>query len=299
MAIDFPNSPTLNQVFTVGTNSWTWNGSAWNVVRVAAVGPQGPQGIQGPTGLTGPAGPAGPTGATGATGAQGPQGIQGLTGETGATGATGATGPGGYVPSGWQLVTNQYVQDLSATTVTFTGLSTYNKIKVSWRRATSNSDTCTQVLTFSFNGGGGANDAFTYGKSVFYGYVAGSYLTSGGTAAGGIYDLMGGEISATASSFPGMFSVQRAGASGHLIIDNNLSTTNAKGYNVRSQGMNLSNNTYKTPEKLDIEGIWNNTAVISSITFSLVFGTGTFGAENIPGIGVVNGTHFMIWGSTT
>ncbi len=46
-AIDFPNSPTLNQVFTVGTNSWTWNGSRWNVVRTGIVGPTGPQGPSG------------------------------------------------------------------------------------------------------------------------------------------------------------------------------------------------------------------------------------------------------------
>ena len=219
----------------------------------------------------------------------GPQGIQG---------PEGPAGPGGYVPSGWQLVTSQYVQDLAATSVTFTGLSAYNKIKVSWARNTSNGDTCTQVLTFSFNGGGGANDAFIYANSVFYGYVSGSYLTTGGSA-GGIYDLMRAEANTSASSFPGMFSVQRAGASGHLIIDNNLSTTNAKGYNVRSQGMNLSNNTYKTPEKLDIEGVWDNTSAISSITFSLVFGSGNFGAEDINAVGLVGGTRFMIWGSTT
>jgi hypothetical protein len=294
-AIDFPNSPTLNQVFTVGTNSWTWNGSRWNVVRTGVTGPTGPQGPQGIQGLTGPAGPTGAQGIQGITGATGPQGIQGPTGPTG---LTGATGPAGAVPSGWTLITSQYVQDLTATSVTFNGLSSYNKIKVSWSRATSNSDTSTQILTFSFNGGGGANDAFIYGSSIFHGYVAGSTLTTGGSS-GGIYDLIRGEMNTTASSFPGMFSVQRAGASGHLIIDNNLSTTNAKGYNVRSQGMNYANNTYKTPEKLDIEGVWNNTAVISSITFSLVFGSGNFGAENINGIGIVNGTRFMIWGSTT
>ena len=79
-AIDFPNSPTLNQVFTVGTNSWTWSGTTWNVVRTGITGPTGPQGAQGLTGATGPAGP------------QGPQGIQGLTGPAGPTGATGAVG---------------------------------------------------------------------------------------------------------------------------------------------------------------------------------------------------------------
>lgn len=32
-AIDFPNSPTLNQVFTSGDGrSWTWTGTTWNAV---------------------------------------------------------------------------------------------------------------------------------------------------------------------------------------------------------------------------------------------------------------------------
>lgn len=31
MAIDFPNSPTLNQIFTVGNRSWIWDGSTWNI----------------------------------------------------------------------------------------------------------------------------------------------------------------------------------------------------------------------------------------------------------------------------
>lgn len=29
MAINFPDSPTTNQVFTAGSRSWTWNGRAW------------------------------------------------------------------------------------------------------------------------------------------------------------------------------------------------------------------------------------------------------------------------------
>lgn len=34
MAIDFPNSPAVDDVFTVGSNSWVWNGTTWNVLRV-------------------------------------------------------------------------------------------------------------------------------------------------------------------------------------------------------------------------------------------------------------------------
>jgi hypothetical protein len=32
MPIDFPNSPTVNQLFTVGPRTWQWNGSTWNSV---------------------------------------------------------------------------------------------------------------------------------------------------------------------------------------------------------------------------------------------------------------------------
>ena len=272
MAISFPLNPVDNQSYTYGPNTWIWSGTKWNLTRLST-GPTGPTGPQGPEGVPGPTGLQGPTGATGATGA-------------------------GASNNGWSLISNNYVQDLTATSVTFNGLSTYNKIKISWRRVTSNGDTCTQMLTFSFNGGGGANDAFTYVASTFNGYVAGSYLTTGGSA-GGIYDLIQGSASTSPTSFPGLFSVQRAGASGHLVIDNNLSTINAKGYSVSAQGMNWANNTYKTPDKTDIQGVWSNTSQIDTITFSLVFGSGNFGAENINGVGIVGGTQFMVWGSTS
>jgi hypothetical protein len=35
MAIDFPNTPTLNQAFTSGGLSWTWDGTKWNMTAVA------------------------------------------------------------------------------------------------------------------------------------------------------------------------------------------------------------------------------------------------------------------------
>lgn len=68
--IDFPDSPTLNQVFTAGAKTWQWDGTKW--AGIATTGPQGPAGPKGDTGDVGPMGPAGPTGATGATGPQGP-----------------------------------------------------------------------------------------------------------------------------------------------------------------------------------------------------------------------------------
>jgi hypothetical protein len=87
-AIDFPNSPTLNQTYTNGIQTYSWNGTAWRLVRTSAVGPTGPTGAPGldstAIGATGPQGPTGPQGITGPTGAAstvtGPQGVTGPTG---------------------------------------------------------------------------------------------------------------------------------------------------------------------------------------------------------------------------
>ena len=107
-AINFPDSPTVNDLFTVNDRTWKWSGSAWNTVEELVIGPTGPTGPPGDTGangadstVTGPTGDTGPTGPTGATGDTGPTGATGATGAastvTGPTGPTGAsvTGPTG------------------------------------------------------------------------------------------------------------------------------------------------------------------------------------------------------------
>ncbi len=73
MAIDFPNSPALNEEFTVGDRTWKWNGTVWKAVVT-------PSGSQGPTGPQGIQGIQGPTGIQGFLGNDGPQGIQGIQG---------------------------------------------------------------------------------------------------------------------------------------------------------------------------------------------------------------------------
>lgn len=85
-AIDFPNSPSVNDTHTVGNRIWKWNGATWDVVRSS---------VSFSTGATGAVGATGPTGAVGNTGAQGETGVTGATGPTGLTGVTGSTGPTG------------------------------------------------------------------------------------------------------------------------------------------------------------------------------------------------------------
>ncbi len=80
-AINFPDSPTVDDIHVVGNRSWKWTGSIWESVAIA--------------GPTGPTGPAGSNGVTGATGANGADGATGPTGANGADGATGPTGPAG------------------------------------------------------------------------------------------------------------------------------------------------------------------------------------------------------------
>jgi hypothetical protein len=45
-AIDFPNSPALNDLFTSGDRTWKWNGYAWEAfgTLIGATGPTGPTG---------------------------------------------------------------------------------------------------------------------------------------------------------------------------------------------------------------------------------------------------------------
>ena len=62
MAIDFPSSPATNDVYTVGSRSWKFNGYGWAAYTESF----------GPTGPTGPTGSSGTNGATGATGSTGP-----------------------------------------------------------------------------------------------------------------------------------------------------------------------------------------------------------------------------------
>jgi hypothetical protein len=91
MALDFPTSPSPNQVYTAGAKSWSWDNTsgAWLAVNA---GIQGTQGTQGALGTQGAQGLQGITGANGSNGSQGTQGIQGLLGIQGAQGTQGLQG---------------------------------------------------------------------------------------------------------------------------------------------------------------------------------------------------------------
>lgn len=41
MALDFPNSPALNDTYTSGTRTWKWDGTAWGLTASGIVGPAG------------------------------------------------------------------------------------------------------------------------------------------------------------------------------------------------------------------------------------------------------------------
>jgi len=85
MAINFPNSPAPNEIYTFNGLSWRWTGSSWTSLGTAVIGATGATGPQGNTGATGP---------QGNTGATGPVGdyvisIRGLTGAVGITNGSG------------------------------------------------------------------------------------------------------------------------------------------------------------------------------------------------------------------
>jgi len=60
VALDFPNSPSVNQTHTSGTRTWQWDGTAWGLTASGIVGPTGdssPPGLISPyAGLSAPSG---------------------------------------------------------------------------------------------------------------------------------------------------------------------------------------------------------------------------------------------------
>lgn len=97
-SINFPNNPSLNDVYSFADRSWSWNGRSWKSISTF-VGFTGSQGIPGEfaaLGFTGSVGFTGSRGAgfTGSRGNIGFTGSQGPSGESSAIGFTGSSAPG-------------------------------------------------------------------------------------------------------------------------------------------------------------------------------------------------------------
>ena len=120
-ALDFPASPSTNDIHTENGVSWKWNGSAWT--RLGDVGAQGAQGAQGRQGAAGAAGAQGAQGHQGVQGAAGTAGAQGHQGVQGAVGAQGSgTGTADKIYSG--LTTVQAAAYNVVSTVAGSGIAT-------------------------------------------------------------------------------------------------------------------------------------------------------------------------------
>jgi hypothetical protein len=52
-AINFPDTPQVNDTFTAGVITWKWDGTTWKSQGTQIQGPEGPQGDQGPAGEAG------------------------------------------------------------------------------------------------------------------------------------------------------------------------------------------------------------------------------------------------------
>ena len=135
MAINFPNSPNVNDTHTANDITWKWDGTTWkvgittiNAATIPGISTSGTSyfydldvahnvsvgssvtastlfgdgaGITNISGTVGPTGPSGAPGPAGAAGPIGPSGSPGTPGQDGPAGADGPTGPTGPVgPSG-------------------------------------------------------------------------------------------------------------------------------------------------------------------------------------------------------
>ena len=100
VTINFPTSPSLDQTYTFGSRTWSWNGRSWIQVTTTtgAPGYTGSEGFTGSVGFDGSLGYAGSQGLVGYTGSEGFTGSVGYVG-SGGLGYTGSVGTVGYTGS--------------------------------------------------------------------------------------------------------------------------------------------------------------------------------------------------------
>lgn len=102
MPYNFPNSPTVGQRVTIGSATYQWNGSFWDLTG------EGVAGVSGSTGYTGSNGFVGSRGYTGSSGGLG-SGYTGSSGDLGYTGSRGYTGSVGPTPDLSSYATQTWV----------------------------------------------------------------------------------------------------------------------------------------------------------------------------------------------
>ena len=122
MAINFPNAPANNQVFTAGSTVYTWNGYAWAASTASgSKGQKGEVGIKGDAGLEGAKGDKGGKGDGGTQGIKGDQGIPGAAASKGEKGDKGPIGTQGIAgPTGSKGATGDKGQPVPAQTLVVT-----------------------------------------------------------------------------------------------------------------------------------------------------------------------------------
>ena len=156
-ALNFPNNPSLNQIYTANNTTWQWNGSSW--VRSNS-GVQGVQGLQG---------------------IQGIQGVQGTTGDT-------------YwiqTVSGIHTTTNVGIGTTTASSLY--ALDVHGDVRVTGVATFQNNLFVDGVLVAGAGGGGASigddvitRNLYASGVSTFFGAIVGSNATfSGDVTVGG------------------------------------------------------------------------------------------------------------------
>jgi hypothetical protein len=203
MPLDFPTSPSLNEIYTFGGRSWIWNGTAWDVYSTASG-----DGVTELNGLTGgvtiAAGtnitltPVGNTitidaaGGSGGSGITGPYvisfngltgavtGVSSIRGLTGAVGITNGSGIGLSVSGNTLTILNTGVLSFNGFTGTATGVSSIFGITGSVGLTngsgidlliSGNTLTVSNAAVLSFNGLTGAVTGVTTGIANTFGSV--------------------------------------------------------------------------------------------------------------------------------
>tara|TARA_B110000971_G_scaffold26500_3_gene23914 strand:- start:666 stop:2450 length:1785 start_codon:yes stop_codon:yes gene_type:complete len=222
MPINFPDSPSVDDEFSVGDRTWKWNSVAWQVVGNV---------LEGPTGPDGPAGPQGPGfvfRGTVASEAELPAAgntendayiltttqelfawdgtqwvnvgdISGPTGPTGATGVDGVTGPTGPIGINWLGTWDS--------TVTYAINDAVERNNGSYIATASTTNEDPETVTASWevlagagagSGGGSVDVANTVDATTFVGlYEDASGSIGGKTSTGIVYDASTEKLTVT------------------------------------------------------------------------------------------------------